>query len=208
VVWWSGGLVVWWSGGLVDGSKIENGRFGSLLKIRTLTFRVNCCKFTRMEFHGNLIPPPDNAAELIAERVAAGETTKHLAKRFGVSYTTMVRWVSDSSRFPDLNQAWIIGKQAHAHALAEGLLDTAGSPLHDNPKLANAEVQRRRLMVSTAQWISSKLLRRVYGDRATVDHNHTGEVKVSPLAQLRKLEGGGGKPVIDVSDETTEDDCF
>lgn len=159
----------------------------------------------------HIIQPPENAADLIAERVAAGETTKHLAKRFGVSYTTMVRWVTDSSRFPELNQAWIIGKQAHAHGLAEGLLDTAGSPLHDNPKLANAEVQRRRLMVSTAQWISSKLLPRVYGDRATVDHNHTGEVKVSPLAQLRKLEGGGGeskRPVIDVSEDVGEDDCF
>ena len=152
----------------------------------------------------HIIQPPDNAADLIAERTAAGETGKHLAKRFGVSYPTFVRWVSDASLFPELNRAWILGKQAHAHALAEGLLDNAGAPLHDNPKLANAEVQRRRLMVSTAQWISSKLLPRVYGDRATVDHNHTGEVKVSPLAQLRKLEQGAEKPVIDVS----EDDCL
>ena len=163
--------------------------------------------------HGNLILPPDGAADLIAERVAAGETTKHLAKRFGVSYTTVVRWVTDSSRFPELNRAWILGKQAHAHALAEGLLDTAGSPLHENPKLANAEVQRRRLMVSTAQWISSKLLPRVYGERAMVDHHHTGEVKVSPLAQLRKLEEGKGGaetqgPVIDIGEDIGEDDCF
>lgn len=90
-------------------------------------------------------------------------------------------------------------KRIYAHDVAEAIMREASAPLHPNPKLANAEVQRRRLIVDASKWIACKLLPKVYGDNLVIDHNHSGKVELSPLAQLRQLESKG--PVVEVEVE-------
>ena len=159
------------------------------------------------------ITPAPDAEEITADLVAQGKTFFEVADHLGVSRRTFARWISHDSDFPELAKAYKEGKQAFAHNLGSQLMAEAKAELHDNPKLANAAVARQRLIVDTAKWVSGKLLPKVYGDNLVIDHKHSGEVTVSPLAQLRQLEGGDdARPtrgrVIDAPEEISEDDCF
>ena len=162
-----------------------------------------------------IIPTPSMITKLCT-MAAKGEKRRDIAKAMGISNMTLARWIIQDD-FPEVKQAYIQAKQVYANDLAEDVIRQASAPLHDDPKLANAEIQRRRLIVNTSQWVASKLLPKVYGDNLKINHEHSGEVKLSPLAQLRQLERRG--PVVDVSTvdklpdstpdaEVSEDDCF
>ena len=150
-----------------------------------------------------ILPSPEMIDD-IRNIATTGGKMKDMAKSVGCSHRTICTWTI-GEEFPEVRAAYMAGKQAYAESLAEDLMEQAQSPLHDDPKLASAEVQRRRLIVDTTKWITGKLLPRVYGDNQRVDHNHTGTVTVSPLEQLRQLES---KPVIEVIDVISERDCF
>ena len=155
-----------------------------------------------------IIPSP-NDLNVIRDLATSGGKLPDMAKAVGVSRRTICTWTI-GEEFPEVRAAYMAGKQAYAESLAEDLMEQAQSPLHDDPKLASAEVQRRRLIVDTTKWITGKLLPRVYGDNQRVDHQHSGTVTISPLEQLRQLEGG---TVVDVTPRATlpaptESDCF
>ncbi len=154
--------------------------------------------------------------ETLADLAGEGAKRSEIAKAMGVSRATIATWVI-SDEFPEVKAAYLAGKQAYAAELAEDLMRQASAPLHDDPKLANAEVQRRKLIVDTSKWVASKLLPKVYGDNLKINHEHTGEVVLSPLAQLRQLESKGPVVAVDAVDatpppspdgEVSEDDCF
>ena len=163
-----------------------------------------------------IIPSPD-MLDVMADLASEGAKRQEIADAMGVSRTTLAGWIVGND-FPEIKQRYIQAKQVYANDLAENLMAEASAPLHSNPKLANAEVQRRRLIVDTSKWIACKLLPKVYGDHLKIDHEHSGEVVLSPLAQLRQLEAKG--PVIDMHEvgtdkggsppdpSVTEDDCF
>ena len=155
------------------------------------------------------IIPDQNTIEIIRDLATTGGKMKDMAERLNVSHRTICTWTI-GEEFPEVRSAYMAGKQAYAESLAEDLMAQAQSPLHDDPKLASAEVQRRRLIVDTTKWITGKLLPRVYGENQRVDHQHSGTVTISPLEQLRQLEGG---TVVDVTPRATlpaptESDCF
>jgi hypothetical protein len=85
-------------------------------------------------------------------------------------------------------------KQIFAMDTADDIMRVASAPLHEDPKLANAEVTRRRLIVDSSKWIAQRLLPKVYGERVDVDIS--GDVTLSPLAQLRMLTPDG--PIVDM----------
>jgi len=147
--------------------------------------------------------------EILLTMATNGEKRRDIAPKLGISAITLTRWIM-GEEFPEIKQAYKEAKQAYANDLAEDIIHQASMPLHENPKLANAEVQRRRLIVDTSKWIACKLLPKVYGDNLKIDHKHSGEIKLSPLAQLRQLEKRG--PVVDVAPlprlVVTDDDCF
>ena len=153
------------------------------------------------------IIPTQNIIDTIRNIATTGGKMKDMAESVGCSHRTICTWTI-GEEFPEVRAAYMAGKQAYAESLAEDLMEQAQSPLHDDPKLASAEVQRRRLIVDTTKWITGKLLPRVYGDNQRVDHQHSGAITVSPLEQLRQLEGG---TVIDVTTTkaiATAEDCF
>jgi len=142
-----------------------------------------------------IIPTPDMLVTLV-EMAADGDKRLDIAKAIGVSGGTLASWVI-GDEFPEVRSAYLKAKQAYANDLAEDVMRQANAPLHDDPKLANAEIQRRRLIVDTSKWVASKLLPKVYGDNLHINHAHSGEIKISPLAQLRQLESKG--PIVDIS---------
>ena len=147
--------------------------------------------------------------EILLELAQEGEHRKDIAKAMGISNRTLARLIV-GEEFPEIKQAYLEAKKVYANDLAEDIMRQASMPLHENPKLANAEVQRRRLIVDTSKWVACKLLPKVYGDNLKIDHKHSGEIKLSPLAQLRQLEKRG--PVVDVAPlprlVVTDEDCF
>lgn len=153
------------------------------------------------------ILPTGQMIDTIRAMATKGDKMADVAKTLGISHRTICTWTI-GEEYPEVRAAYMAGKQAYAESLAEDLMEQAQSPLHDDPKLASAEVQRRRLIVETTKWITGKLLPRVYGDNQRVDHQHSGAITVSPLEQLRQLEGG---TVIDVTTTkaiATAEDCF
>ena len=157
------------------------------------------------------IIPTGAMLESMAEKVADGATRSEIAAVLGVSRATLSFWIT-SDEFPAIKRTYLEGKQIYANELADSIMREASSPLLDDPKLANAEVQRRRLIVETSKWVAQKLLPKVYGDNIKINHEHTGTITLSPLAQLRQLEAPAPR-VIDVTPSIEAitvhtDDCF
>jgi hypothetical protein len=157
------------------------------------------------------IVPTEHMVSNICTMAAEGKGRREIASTIGISHMTLARWIIMDD-FPEIKSVYLAAKQAYAADLAEDVMLQASAPLHDNPKLANAEVQRRRLIVETSKWIASKLLPKVYGDNLKINHEHSGKIQLSPLAQLRQLESKG--PVIDVplhatiANTVSAEDCF
>lgn len=121
--------------------------------------------------------------EIAFDIFASGGTREEVAEALGVCRKTISNYIRNDD---DFKQMHIEAKQLFADELTEKLMSKAQAPLPANPKLAGAEVQRRRLEADNIKWISSKLLPKVYGDKLHLEGevNHT----LSPLAQLRLLE--------------------
>ena len=157
------------------------------------------------------IIPSQNQLDTMTDLAADGATRLEIAAAMGISKRTLARLVI-SNEFPEVKEHYLAAKQAYASDLADDIMHQASAPLHDNPKLASAEVQRRKLIVETSKWVASKLLPKVYGDNLKINHEHSGKIQLSPLAQLRQLESKG--PVIDVplhaiiANTVSEEDCF
>lgn len=196
---------------------MQNGLFSLLPRLplshftRWATLRANMST--------KIIPSPDQLT-VMRNLVTDGKPRKEVASAMGVSTGTFHGWIIGDD-FPEVKRVYLEAKQAYASDLIEGIMDQASQPLPDNPKLASAEIQRRRLICDTMKWIACKLMPRVYGDNLQI--NHGGKVehehKLSPLAQLRALEGGDastppgkGARVLDVettaSTTVSEADCF
>lgn len=149
------------------------------------------------------ITPTNTMIGSLCALAAKGKGRAEIAKRMKISYATLARWISQDE-YPEIKKAYLEAKQTYAQDLAERLVQIVDDPLPEDNKRAHVEIQRRRLKSDNIKWITSKLLPKVYGDNLKINHEHSGEVAISPLAQLRQLEQAG--PVIDVT--PTEDDCF
>ena len=121
--------------------------------------------------------------DLAAQVTADGGDQRKVAEKLGVSRATIQKWLAGNEEF---SRAHCKAKMAYAESLVESLMVEAKLPLPDDPKMANAEIQRRRLCADNIKWIACKLIPKTYGDKIDV----SGEVvhTLSPLAQLRQLE--------------------
>jgi hypothetical protein len=141
-------------------------------------------------------------ADLICERLAAGESLRAICRDDGMPTEAAVRlWARDDVQ-------GFASQYAHARALgyerlAEELLEIAddgSSDTHqdaDGNERTNAEVvARSRLRVDTRKWLLSKMLPKVYGERST--HEHVGEngggirLLIGPTAAAYERKPGDG----------------
>ena len=142
------------------------------------------------------IEPTTEMIEKLLDLASTGTGRVEIAKKLKISHMTIARWVIGTD-YPEIKEAYLEAKRAYAEDLAERLVQEASQPLHEDPKMANAAVARSRLIVETSKWIAARLLPKVYGDNLHINHAHSGEIKMSPLAQLRQLEAKG--PIVDIS---------
>ena len=122
--------------------------------------------------------------EVIAERVASGETLAAIADELGCRRENLVRWLySDEDRATLIREA----RARAADALVEqtiAIADTA-SP---------AEAQLARLRIDTRQWIASRWNRAEYGqDKTPAVQINLGSLHLDALRHVRENR------IIDVS---------
>ena len=129
--------------------------------------------------------------------VSTGKSWKQVCKTLGISRLRM--------RDDEFAAAYTKAKIDCADYLVERTLREATKPLHEDPKFAAAGVQRQRLIVDTFMRVAGKLKPREWGDK--VDVQMSGNVTLSPLAQLRQLGAKTGGTVIE-AEVLEEEDCF
>ena len=132
---------------------------------------------------------------LMTDMAATGAKRCEIAKAMGIGSNTLSRLII-SDEFPEVKAAYMAAKQVWANDLAESIIRKAEAPLPEDAQMASAEVQRRRLVIDSSKWIAARLLPKVYGDNLVIDHKHSGEVVISPLAQLRALEGDKARTIV------------
>ena len=139
--------------------------------------------------------------ETLIKLASSGAKRVDMAKEMGVSMATLGRMIV-SDEFPEVREAYMRSKQIWANDLAEDIIRVAKKDLPNDAQMASAEVQRRRLVIDSSKWIAARLLPKVYGDNLVIDHKHSGEVVISPLAQLRALEGDKARTIVLEDDST------
>jgi hypothetical protein len=107
----------------------------------------------------------------ICRRVAEGESMRAIIKDKGMpSNSTFLRWAADD---PEISRMYTQALQMRAALYADELVDLADRA---GTMTEAHQIQALKLMVNTRQWIASRLLPRVYGERTMLEH--TGEVKL------------------------------
>tara|TARA_R110000772_G_scaffold162415_1_gene273627 strand:- start:362 stop:856 length:495 start_codon:yes stop_codon:yes gene_type:complete len=138
--------------------------------------------------------------KVMTDLASTGATRDEMAKEMGISRAKL-GWMIIGDEFPEVRAAYMAAKQVWANDLAESIIRKAEAPLPEDAQMASAEVQRRRLVIDSSKWIAARLLPKVYGDNLVIDHKHSGEVVISPLAQLRALEGDKARTIV-LADDT------
>lgn len=121
-------------------------------------------------------------AELICERIAAGESLNRMCGSDGIPDATTVRkWIFDRA---DFAARCARARVDQADALLEEMADIEADTLS-----GAVDPQAARAVLSSKQWRASKLSPKRYGDRLEVDAHHTIDV----VGALREhIAGAGG----------------
>jgi hypothetical protein len=107
----------------------------------------------------------------ICRRVAEGESMRTIIKDEGMpSNSTFLRWAAED---PEISRMYTQALQMRAAIYADELIDLADRA---GTMTEAHQIQALKLMVNTRQWVSARLLPRVYGERTMLEH--TGEVKL------------------------------
>ena len=136
--------------------------------------------------------------QAIADRLATGESLVSICKRKGMpSYSSVTRAVQSDD---DLWDIYRRGRVLQAEYFGDSINELARSPLPDtlDPRVVNAEVQRRRLEIDSLKWTLARM--QPFGLRdKKADGNanagaitlswSNGEVEVKAEAAEEKTEG-------------------
>ena len=107
---------------------------------------------------------PEKVAAEVCERLAAGESLRSVCRGKGMpSAPAVIKWAQKDDGFGEqYRDARLMGY----HSMADSLIDVADGPAEgeDTPAL----VARDKLKVNTRQWIVSRMLPKIYGDRLSL----------------------------------------
>lgn len=129
-------------------------------------------------------------AELIAARLADGETLSSICKTPGMPRRqTVHQWRMRHPGFADL---YARAREIGMETMSDDILTIADDDTHDTDadgKPNSANVQRARLQVDTRKFLMAKLAPKVYGER--VQHDHAGKIEhavtLSDRERMRRL---------------------
>lgn len=139
----------------------------------------------------------------MVELVATGHSWDEVAKELGIARSTFSNLIRHNENF---EAAYRAAKVECADHYVDLVMAEALDRSRDVGKSANAAVQRSKLIIDTFMRLAGKLKPRQWGDKVEV--NHTGNVTVSPLQQLREIGAKtDNNPVLE-AEIVEEEDCF
>lgn len=136
--------------------------------------------------------------QAIADRLATGESLVSICKRKGMpSYSSVTRAVQSDD---DLWDIYRRGRVLQAEYFGDSINELARSPLPDtlDPRVVNAEVQRRRLEIDSLKWTLARMQPFGLRDKKSDGNANAGaitlswsngEVEVKAEAAEEKTEG-------------------
>lgn len=140
---------------------------------------------------------PKIAAEICGE-IVKGKSLRTICAADGMPRTsTIFVWLN---AYPEFKEQYARSKEEQAEAFIEEMHDIADDgtndwmEVHDKDgacigyKLNGEHVQRSKLRIDTRKWVASKLKPKKYGDKQTVDVNHTGEIVLAVEDRRRAAE--------------------
>lgn len=141
----------------------------------------------------------DAIAQTICDRLSDGESLRSICSGESLPSRSMVhRWLRENDKFRD---QYMRAREAQADTLADEMLDIADEATNDwmvrnNPDnpgwVENGEaIRRSQLRIETRKWIAGKLRPKVYGDKITADHKHSGELTVHTKDQIDAIVAAG-----------------
>lgn len=126
-------------------------------------------------FVNNLEPASDDAAALTEKQrqavdlTAAGELLKDVARKVGVSPSTLYRW---AETLPVFKREFDVARRVAAEILADSLLE-----VRDEKKWP--DVQRAKVYGDGVRWVLPRRFRQEYGDRVDVEVTQRVDVRVA-----------------------------
>ena len=121
----------------------------------------------------------DVLCKLVAENAMSLDKIVQLDPRLPSSQTIRA-WLKDHEEF---RQAYDIAKECQMDILADEIIEIAD---HGSDKA------RDKLKIKTRQWLMSRLNRRLYGERAVIEHEagvNLADLLQSRLAKIKTIEG-------------------
>lgn len=115
----------------------------------------------------------------IADLLATGESLVSICKRKGVpDYSTITRAVQADD---DLWDIYRRGRVLQAEFFGDSINELARSPLPDtlDPRVVNAEVQRRRLEIDSLKWTLARMQPFGLRDKKSDGNANTGAITLS-----------------------------
>jgi len=100
--------------------------------------------------------------DMICERIANGESLRSIVAAEKLTFSTIMRWVSDVD---SLRDQYARAREQQAEGYASDIVTISDS----EPDPAKARVR-----VDARKWVASKLLPKKYGDKVAHEHGGTG----------------------------------
>lgn len=130
-------------------------------------------------------------AEKICGRLAVGENLRAICREEGMPHVdTIMQWNTENRE--GFSELYANARAAQAQYLFDELLEIADDGTNDfvekeidggkfviNPNTEH--IARSRLRVDTRKWYLSKVLPKVYGDKAEIDHKNNGKDFPTPI---------------------------
>lgn len=121
----------------------------------------------------------DELAEVIAERLAAGESMAQICLDDEMpSLRTAMRWAAENKAFGTI---YAHAREAQAEVMDQKILEAAEE--------ADADPQAARVKIEAYKWRASRLNPKRYGDAQTIKHAdaHGEKMELDPVARATRL---------------------
>lgn len=141
----------------------------------------------------------EEAADIICERIANGESLKAICEEEGQpSKSTVFKWLSENDAFSD---KYARAREAQADALFDDILTIADDGRNDWMERKDAEdenmgwrengeaLRRSQLRIDARKWMAGKLRPKKYGEKLDIDQRTTHEVGDSVSALMEAING-------------------
>jgi hypothetical protein len=132
----------------------------------------------------------------ICERIARGEYLVNICRDEHLPHErTVYRWLlADDEAFNEFRHAYTRAREIQRERMAEQILTISDDGTNDtyvdpdgNTMVDHDHIQRSKLRVDTRKWILSRLDAAKYGQKATVEHHHSGEVRFTHQERVDRI---------------------